>query len=86
MICRDTYDHAKSHYDAPLSSRYEEMDAVVIFKDVFVPWERVFIYREPDLCNRAFAQNHAVTQMMHQVHVYANLMILMMIYHHVMII
>ena len=67
MICRDTYDHAKSHYDAPLSSRYEEMDAVVIFKDVFVPWERVFIYREPDLCNRAFAQNHAVTQMMHQV-------------------
>ena len=36
MICRDTYDHAKSHYDAPLSSRYEEMDAVVIFKSVFV--------------------------------------------------
>lgn len=67
MICRDTYDHAKSHYDAPLSSRYEEMDAVVIFKNVFVPWERVFIYREPDLCNRAFAQNNAVTQMMHQV-------------------
>ena len=67
MICRDTYDHAKSHYDAPLSSRYEEMDAVVIFKNVFVPWERVFIYREPDLCNRAFAQNNAVTKMMHQV-------------------
>ena len=56
MICRDTYDHAKSHYDAPLSSRYEEMDAVVIFKDVFVPWES-FHYREPDLCNRAFAES-----------------------------
>jgi len=67
MICRDSYDHGKSHYDAPLSSRYEEMDAVVIFNNVFVPWERVFIYRDPDLCNRAFAQNHAVTQMMHQV-------------------
>jgi len=24
MICRDSYDHGKSHYDAPLSSRYEE--------------------------------------------------------------
>ena len=67
MICRDSYDHAKSHYDAPLSSRYEEMDAVITFNEVFVPWERVFIYRDPDLCNRAFAQNHAVTQMMHQV-------------------
>jgi len=67
MICRDSYDHGKSHYDAPLSSRYEEMDAVVIFNNVFVPWERVFIYRDSDLCNRAFAQNHAVTQMMHQV-------------------
>ena len=67
MICRDSYDHQKSHYDAPLSSRYEEMDAVITFNEVFVPWERVFIYRDPDLCNRAFAQNHAVTQMMHQV-------------------
>jgi len=67
MICRDSYDHGKSHYDAPLSSRYEEMDAVVTFKNVFVPWERVFIYREPLLCNRAFAETNAVTQMMHQV-------------------
>ena len=67
MICRDSYDHQKSHYDAPLSSRYEEMDAVITFNEVFVPWERVFIYRDSDLCNRAFAQNHAVTQMMHQV-------------------
>jgi len=67
MICRDSYDHQKSHYDAPLSSRFEEMDAVITFNEVFVPWERVFIYRDPDLCNRAFAQNHAVTQMMHQV-------------------
>ena len=67
MICRDSYDHGKSNFDAPLSSRYEEMDAVVTFKDVFVPWERVFIYRDPLLCNRAFAETNAVTQMMHQV-------------------
>ena len=67
MICRDTYDHEKSHFDAPLASRFEEMDAVVIFKDVHVPWERVFMYRDPLLCNRAFAETNAVVHMMHQV-------------------
>ena len=67
MICRDSYDHQKSHYDAPLSSRYEEMDAVITFNEVFVPWERVFIYRDPDLCNRIFIETNALTQMMHQV-------------------
>ena len=67
MICRDTYDHGKSHYDAPLSSRFEEMDAVIVFNNVLVPWERVFMYRDPLLCNRAFAETNAVVHMMHQV-------------------
>ena len=67
MICRDSYDHEKSHFDAPLASRFEEMDAVVIFDNVHVPWERVFMYREPLLCNRAFAETNAVIHMMHQV-------------------
>ncbi len=67
LICRDSYDHEKSHFDAPLSSRFEEMDAVVTFKNVLVPWERVFMYREPLLCNKAFADTNAVVHMMHQV-------------------
>ena len=67
MICRDTYDHGKSHFDAPLASRYEEMDAVVTFDNVFVPWERIFMYRDPILCNRAFAETNSVVHMMHQV-------------------
>ena len=67
MICRDTYDTGKSAFDAPLASRFEEMDAVVIFENVLVPWERVFMYRDPLLCNRAFAETNAVVHMMHQV-------------------
>ncbi|MFY0615425.1 MAG: 4-hydroxyphenylacetate 3-monooxygenase, oxygenase component [Hyphomicrobiaceae bacterium] len=67
LICRDTYDHGKSHFDAPLASRFEEMDSVVIFDDVLVPWERVFMYREPLKCNKAFADTNAVIHMMHQV-------------------
>jgi 4-hydroxyphenylacetate 3-monooxygenase len=67
LICRDTYDEGKSHFDAPLASRFEEMDAVVIFDQVLVPWERVFMYKDPLLCNQAFAATNAVIHMMHQV-------------------
>lgn len=67
LICRDSYDEGKSRFDAPLASRYEEMDAVVIFDNVLVPWERVFMYKDPLLCNRAFAETNAVVHMMHQV-------------------
>ena len=67
LICRDSYDEGKSHFDAPLSSRFEEMDAVVIFDNVLVPWERVFMYRDPTLCNKAFAETNSVIHMMHQV-------------------
>lgn len=67
MICRDTYDHGKSTFDAPLSSRYEEMDAVVVFDNVLVPWERVFMYGQPELCNQAFGATNAVVHMAHQV-------------------
>lgn len=67
LIARDTYDFGKSNFDAPLSSRFEEMDAVVIFDNVLVPWERLFLYREPNLCNQAFGATNAVVHMMHQV-------------------
>ena len=67
LICRDSYDHGKSTFDAPLSSRFEEMDAVVIFDNVLVPWERLFMHKDPLLCNRAFAETNAVVHMMHQV-------------------
>ena len=40
--CRETVDYGASHHDHPLGSRYEELDAVVIFDDVFVPWDGSF--------------------------------------------
>jgi len=67
LICRDSYDHGKSEFDAPLSSRFEEMDAVVIFDNVLVPWERLFMYGQPELCNQAFGATNAVVHMAHQV-------------------
>ena len=38
-------------YDYPLSSRFDESDAYVVFDNVFVPWEHVFIYRNVQVCN-----------------------------------
>ncbi|MBM4422243.1 MAG: 4-hydroxyphenylacetate 3-monooxygenase, oxygenase component [Chloroflexi bacterium] len=67
FICRETVDYGRSHYDHPLGSRFEEMDAVVVFDDVFVPWERVFLYRDVERCNRAYAATGAIVNMAHQV-------------------
>ena len=35
-----------STFDYPLSTRFDETDALVVFDDVFVPWEQVFVYRD----------------------------------------
>jgi 4-hydroxyphenylacetate 3-monooxygenase len=45
---------ATSTYDYPLSARFDEVDTTVVFRDVLVPWEQVFIYRNVELVNRQF--------------------------------
>src|SRR6266576_6539326 len=40
---------ADNSFDYPLSSRFDESDSYVVFDHVFVPWERVFIYRNVDI-------------------------------------
>jgi 4-hydroxyphenylacetate 3-monooxygenase len=46
---RKPFSRAGSAFDYPLSSRFDESDSYVIFDNVFVPWERVFIYRNVEL-------------------------------------
>jgi 4-hydroxyphenylacetate 3-monooxygenase len=36
--------------DYPLTSRFDETDAFVVFDNVQVPWERVFVYRNIEIC------------------------------------
>jgi 4-hydroxyphenylacetate 3-monooxygenase len=43
FICRDSYSRQRDRFDYPLSSRFDEMDAVVIFDEVEIPKERVFL-------------------------------------------
>src|SRR5947209_16484191 len=55
VLSRKSYEaHAVSIFDNPLSSRFDENDALLYFEDVKVPWERVFVYRDTDMCRAQF--------------------------------
>jgi len=64
FICRENLDYGRGH---PLGGRFDEIDSVVIFDDVHVPWERVFQLREPELSNAFYTETTAVVHMAHQV-------------------
>jgi len=67
FICRESFDYGKSTFDHPLGSRYEEMDTIVVFDDVVVPWDRVFSLGDVKVCNEAYNASNAVVHMTHQV-------------------
>ena len=51
FMCRESLDIGRSTFDHPLASRFEEMDALVFFDNVLVPWDRVFLLGDVDMCN-----------------------------------
>lgn len=50
---------AQSTFDYPLSSRFDEVDSLVVFDDVVVPWENVFAYRDIGLIQDQFHKTGA---------------------------
>lgn len=48
-----------SVFDYPLSTRYDESDSLVVFHDVFVPWEQVFVCRDVGLTRGQFFETPA---------------------------
>lgn len=58
LISRPSYEyHAVSPFDAPLASRFDENDAVMVFENAFVPWENVLVYRDVEKCKGFYAQS-----------------------------
>ena len=55
---------ADNSFDYPLSSRFDESDSYVVFDNVFVPWEHVFIYRNIELTRDQWSKTPS--------HVYGN--------------
>ena len=66
FLCRESFDLGRSHFDHPLGSRFEEMDSVVFFDDVLVPWERVFLLGDVDLINATAVTTHSAVHTAHQ--------------------
>jgi 4-hydroxyphenylacetate 3-monooxygenase len=50
LICRTSYEQTAdalgSPFDYPLSSRFDENDAIFVFDNVLVPWENVLVHRD----------------------------------------
>ena len=56
LFCRTSYEQtaaeAGTPFDYPLSSRFDENDAIFVLDNVFVPWENVLIFRDIDRLKR----------------------------------
>ena len=50
---------APSIFDYPLASRFDETDALVVYDNVFVPWENSFVYRDTELCRNQWFETPA---------------------------
>jgi 4-hydroxyphenylacetate 3-monooxygenase len=61
LICRPSYAMAAevmgSPFDYPLSSRFDENDAILVFDKALVPWENVFIYEDIERSNAFFTHS-----------------------------
>jgi 4-hydroxyphenylacetate 3-monooxygenase len=66
FICREPFVEV-SKMDHPLASRFDEQDAVVIFDDVLVPWERVFLLEDVEGANTLQEQTSGIVFMSQQV-------------------
>ena len=66
LLCRESFDRGQRRIDSPLSSRFDEMDASLLFQDVLVPWDRVFLKKDPLLGNRMRAETGMLPHVFHQ--------------------
>ena len=52
LICRNSYEEIATRlgtpYDYPLSSRFDENDAIFVLDKVLIPWQNVLVHRDTD--------------------------------------
>ena len=60
LICRGSFEQAANlngnPFDFPLSSRFDENDAILILDNVFIPKENILINQNVQTCKRWFAE------------------------------
>ncbi len=65
--CRQSYAGQGSVYDSPLSSRLEEMDTLVVFDHVLIPWDNVFFHNNIVINNRIYQDSGFFPHVTHQI-------------------
>ncbi len=58
--------YAVTEFDNPLSYRFDESDAMVIFEDVKVPWEKVFVHNNTEMSRGIYVQSPSHSMGNHQ--------------------
>ncbi|TDB90685.1 4-hydroxyphenylacetate 3-monooxygenase [Actinomadura sp. KC216] len=71
LLCRDPLARDAPLFDAPLSERFDEMDALCVFEDAVVPRDLVFIDGDVELANALRAETAMTTYQWHQTSVRA---------------
>ncbi|MEI3605997.1 4-hydroxyphenylacetate 3-hydroxylase N-terminal domain-containing protein [Pseudogracilibacillus sp. SE30717A] len=67
LYCREQAQSGeRSTWDHPLASRFEESDALLVFDDVLVPWDRVFINQNAEAGNMLYPSTGINQQPSHQ--------------------
>ena len=63
VLCRDSFSLGGPRSDHPFSTRFDEQDAVVIFDEVLVPHDRVFLDGDTEVYNKAMTTGWAANIM-----------------------
>jgi 4-hydroxyphenylacetate 3-monooxygenase len=70
LLCRPSYEMTAAvmgtPFDYPLSSRMDENDSILIFDNVFVPYENVFAYGDIEKVNNFFPRSGFLPRFMFQ--------------------
>lgn len=67
FICRESFQYRDSSFDHPLGSRFDEIDTIVVFDHVTVPWDRVFCFQNPEASFKIFNESSFNPLVAHQV-------------------
>ncbi|WP_409289122.1 4-hydroxyphenylacetate 3-monooxygenase, oxygenase component [Peribacillus sp. SCS-37] len=67
FLCRESFAYRPSKWDHPLGARFEEMDATVVFNNVLVPWERVFLHKNYSVLISMYEASKFYPFLLHQI-------------------
>lgn len=76
-LCRTGFANRAAARDYPLSNKFDEIDTLIIFDDVHIPWENVLFYRHTKAATyiRATLHRYSAFPYVHRVLVYADMLI-----------